>query len=238
MMTKLTNFCFLLVPFLFTGAWGMPRLFQGRMRGYTLKYDATAIRSDEHDHYFTQHLDHFDRMETSTFQQRYFVNDTYWTGAADAPVFMCVGGEGPALDWMVLVSSVHCNTMVEHAEQYGALLVALEHRYYGLSNPFGTDYSTEHLQWLNTEQALGDVASFHVHISGLYNLTNSNRWVTFGGSYPGIVAGLSRLRFPQLIFASVASSAPLDATVEMPGYQNVVAQVCRPISHADSLAHL
>jgi hypothetical protein len=39
--------------------------------------------------------------------------------------------------------------------------VALEHRYY----PFD-DLATENLQWLNTEQALGDIASFHKLISG------------------------------------------------------------------------
>ena len=57
-----------------------------------------------------------------------------------------------------------------------------------------------------------------------FNLTSSNKWVTWGGSYPGMVAGLSRLRFPHLIHASVSSSAPLQAQVDMRGYNDVVAQ--------------
>lgn len=89
---------------------------------------------------------------------------------------MCVGGEGPPLDYLVLVSSVHCNDMVELAPKHGALLVALEHRYYGPSMPFD-DLSTENLQWLSTEQALGDIASFHTLISDKFKLTSSNKYV-------------------------------------------------------------
>ena len=58
------------------------------------------------------------------------------------------------------------------------------HRYYGPSTP-NKDYSTDNLKYLNTEQALGDIATFHEHISNSYKLTSSNRWVTWGGSYPG-----------------------------------------------------
>lgn len=35
----------------------------------------------------------------ATFKQRYFINTTYWLGPeSGAPVFLCVGGEGPPLD--------------------------------------------------------------------------------------------------------------------------------------------
>jgi thymus-specific serine protease len=113
--------------------------------------------------------------------------------------------------------------MVELAGQVGALMVALEHRYYGPSNPFD-DLATEHLQWLNTEQALADIATFHAKISSDFSLEASNKWVTWGGSYPGMVSALARLRYPHLIHASVSSSSPLVGAVEMPGYNNVVAQ--------------
>ena len=41
----------------------------------------------------------------------------------------------PPLDGTVLTASVHCNDAVELAPKVGALLVALEHRYYGTSIP-------------------------------------------------------------------------------------------------------
>lgn len=196
------------------------RLYNGKK----LESQTTLTTSPEdRSKFFTQTLDHFNRQDGRTFQQRYFVNDTFWTGAdSNAPVFMCVGGEGPPLDASVLISSVHCNDMVELAPKHGALMVALEHRYYGPSNPFD-DLATEHLQWLNSEQALGDIASFHQLISNDYGTSNMNKWVTWGGSYPGMMAAMARLRYPNLIHAAVSSSSPMQAAVDMVGYNDVVA---------------
>lgn len=55
-----------------------------------------SIKSS-HDYYLDQKIDHFDRSNKEVFGQRYFVNDTYWNG--DGPVFLCVGGEGPPMNW-------------------------------------------------------------------------------------------------------------------------------------------
>lgn len=56
---------------------------------------------------FEQRLDHFNWEDTRTFRQRYFVNDQYFKPGSDGPVFLCVGGEGPPLDGMVVVNSVY-----------------------------------------------------------------------------------------------------------------------------------
>lgn len=176
-----------------------------------------------------QIVDHFDRSNQQTFSQRYFVNTTFWQSEiASSPIFLCVGGEGPPLDESVLISSVHCNDMVELAANTGALMFALEHRYYGSSNPF-SDFSTESLRFLNTEQALEDIAEFISQMNTLYNTSTSNKWVTWGGSYPGMVAGLARLRFPNLIHAAVSSSAPLQAAVEMPYFDVVSEDLTNPL---------
>eukprot|EP01031_Cornospumella_fuschlensis_P033113 gene33113-40055_t len=204
----------------------LPRFYRGAYHydEYGVPTNSVGkLRDTQYEFFFEQRLDHFDRQNSATFQQRFFVNETWWSKDVNAPVFLCVGGEGPPLDRTVLVNSVHCNDMVEIAPKHGALLLALEHRYYGPSNPFGEDFSTPNLKWLNTEQALGDIATFHSYISTKYNLTARNKWITFGGSYPGMVAALARYRYPHLIFAAVSSSAPLEAAVEMPGYNNVVA---------------
>jgi len=213
----------------------LPRRYQGR-----LVYDEEEKHGAAHDRsgmYFTQVLDHFDRTNTDTFQQRYFVNATWWQGAdSGAPVFMCVGGEGPPLDAGVVQigGSVHCDDMMVLASQVGALTVALEHRFYGPSTPSNDagKWSVENMRVLNTEQALEDVAGFIAMISDKYGLYPSsgaaeekkNKWVTWGGSYPGMVAALSRLRYPHLIHASVSSSSPLEASLEMPGYNQVVGE--------------
>ena len=59
---------------------------------------------------------------------RYYVNDTFYKGDSDAPVYLCVGGEGPPLDGSVVVSSVHCNVAVEALADTNAIMFALEHR--------------------------------------------------------------------------------------------------------------
>lgn len=178
--------------------------------------------------YFTQKIDHFNRDDERTFQQRYFINSTYYDLSltneikSNAPVFLCVGGEGPPLDYTVLTDSVHCTDMVEIAGKYNALLLALEHRYYGPSNPFD-DLSNENLIYLNSEQALADIAYFHQYITNKYNLSITNKWITWGGSYPGMMAAMSRLRYPHIIHASISSSSPLQAQVNMKEYNDVVA---------------
>ena len=42
--------------------------------------------------WYTQKLDHFNHADTSTYQQRYYVNDAFWNG--EGPVFVYIGGEG------------------------------------------------------------------------------------------------------------------------------------------------
>jgi serine protease 16 len=63
--------------------------------------------------YVTTKQDHFDSTNDNTWQQAYYVNDTFWVPGSDAPIFLCVGGEGPAIDGSAVVSSVHCNVAVE-----------------------------------------------------------------------------------------------------------------------------
>jgi hypothetical protein len=100
-----------------------------RYHTHLITYLATTTDTSKFARKFEQKLDHFDRESEATFQQRYFLNDTFYKPDSDAPVFLCVGGEGPPLDYMVLVASDHCNDMIELASKLGALMVALEHRF-------------------------------------------------------------------------------------------------------------
>ncbi len=50
-------------------------------------------------------------------------------------------------------------TLSAYAQELGAHIVKIEHRFYGESQPFG-DLSTAHLRYLTIENAIEDLASF------------------------------------------------------------------------------
>lgn len=178
--------------------------------------------------FVTQRQDHFDKFNVKTWQQAYYVNDTFWTPGSNAPVFLCVGGEGPPLDGSAVTHSLHCNAAVEWLSEKKALMFALEHRYYGCHNASACpvpDFGnvTASLKYLSSHQAVEDVADFVRQMNDLYKLGQDNKWVTWGGSYPGMLAGFSRLKHPELIHAAVASSAPVHAKLDMFEYNDAVA---------------
>jgi hypothetical protein len=160
--------------------------------------------------WFTQRLNHFDGADTRTFEQRYFTNSTFFDGTG--PVFVCCGGEGPGFLPSVVVSgNVHCALMIHLAQKHKALIVAVEHRYYGETKPTKT-MAVDDLKWLSSQQALADLATMQTHLVQQFNLLVTpegvwNKFVTFGGSYPGMIAGWARLKYPSQIHAAVSSSA-------------------------------
>jgi len=163
---------------------------------------------------FTQRLNHFDIQDQRTWEQRYVVNTQYWNGSG--PIFFLVNGEGP-----MSPLSAEVYQYVIWAQQFGALVVSLEHRFYGESQPL-EDLSTESLKFLSAEQALADAANFIAFIIQSYKAQNS-QVVTFGGSYAGMLSGWMRQKYPQLIDASIASSGPVHAEVDFYQYLAVVA---------------
>lgn len=75
---------------------------------------------------------------------------------------------------------------------------------------------------MSSEQALADLATFRQFIHSKFNLSNSNKWVSFGGSYPGSLSAWFRLKYPHLVHAAVSSSAPMIALIDFPMYNVVV----------------
>ena len=75
-------------------------------------------------------VDNFDKSNNATFDQRYYVNEQYWTEASPGPVFFSIGGEGT-------LNGPPTGYVAKLGAQYNALLVSLEHRFYGESIPEG-----------------------------------------------------------------------------------------------------
>ena len=161
--------------------------------------------------YFTNLVDH-GAAASVTFQQRYYRNDTAFRGPG-SPIICIIGGEGgvpPSLGffypWVVY----------DLASKFGALVLQPEHRFYGESQPFATDPSSaEHLRLLTPDQALQDAMA-------LIRATQRERncslergdaaycpVITIGGSYPGFLSAMARLRYPAVVDGAYAAAAPL-----------------------------
>ncbi|KAF7301782.1 Peptidase S28 [Mycena indigotica] len=178
-------------------------------------------------------LDHFNSMNDKFFKNRYWINATYYEPGG--PVFLFDSGEQNAEPLLPYYLQEHhgLSAVMRLAARYRGLAILWEHRYYGASLPFPVNKNTTMAQWkfLDTEQALEDVVYFansfskpsesHKNSSVPNDLSihpSSTPWVFLGGSYPGVRAAMLRQRNPSVIFASWASSAPVQAQVDMSSY--------------------
>ena len=90
--------------------------------------------------------------------------------------------------------------------------MALEHRYYGDSQPFTDEqggWSTENLKWLSAPQGLADIAGFIDAQNSL--MKGKHQWVVIGGSYPGALVAWFKSQYPTHATAAWSSSGVIDA---------------------------
>ena len=173
-----------------------------------------AIATTIHEFQFDQFVDPSDSQK-GMFKQRYYIDETYGQ-AADSPVFLYICGEATCH------ASVLNGAIREHAKRFHAKLIALEHRFYGKSQPFAK-LTTESLAYLSTDNALKDLARFQramIETQGW-----SGKWVAFGGSYPGSLSAFYRLNYPELVVGALASSAPVKAKANFEEYDAHVTKV-------------
>jgi serine protease 16 len=200
----------------------LPLKYQAREREMAkmrASFQATAERTGvaaPPDQFFQNKADHFDVTGSDTYPQRFWTSTQNWSPGG--PVFLYVEGEGAGSPYDV-TGGEH----VELAAQYGALVIALEHRFYGASIPT-PDITTQSLRLLSNHQAIGDVAFFITqYLVPTYKLDLSvQKIVTFGGSYPGALSAWLRLRLPHLISVAFSTSSPVEAVLDMVSYNAVV----------------
>jgi hypothetical protein len=92
-----------------------------------------------------------------------------------------------------------------------------------------TQFTVDEWKYLTTDQALEDFAVFakgftlpsgsQITLESADALKPQNTpWIVIGASYPGVRAALLRIRNPEVVFASWASSAPVQAQINMASY--------------------
>ncbi|KAJ2604210.1 hypothetical protein H4R99_001953 [Coemansia sp. RSA 1722] len=140
------------------------------------------------------------------------VNSTFYKSGG--PVFMITPGETPLGSYYT--DNVHLTSL---AQSTGGLVVAVEHRFYGQSNPM-PDLSGESLAYLTIENVLEDFAAFirafKADPSSIFPITVSKdaKVVFGGGSYAGNVAAWMRAKYPDLVEGAWASSAVVYGILE------------------------
>ncbi|KAF8403131.1 hypothetical protein HHK36_011228 [Tetracentron sinense] len=159
--------------------------------------------------YYDQTLDHFNYRPESytTFRQKYVVNSKYWNGSNNSsPIFVYIVGE-----WD-LTEGDYTNIVADIAPQYQALLVYIEHRYYGESLPFGSRKeayrNASNFGYLSIDQALADLAEIITYLRKNYSAEHCPV-IVYGGSYAGMLASWFRLKYPHIAMGAWASSAPI-----------------------------
>lgn len=164
---------------------------------------------ENHPLFFTQTVDHFDDTNTDTWLHRYYAQSKYFKGPGH-PIFLVVGGEG-GNDAGFFYAFVE-----EHlASTFGAYALHPEHRFYGPYRPTNDTSSEALLKLLTPQQAMADMLTIAQHYQRKLGCSfdrTSKKYcplITVGGSYPGFLASIMRLLYPDVVDIGYGSSAPL-----------------------------
>jgi hypothetical protein len=162
------------------------------------------------EYWFTnQPIDHFNPSDNRVFSQRYWVNSTYYN-SNNGRIMLYICPEAAC-------SGIPDFYFMSVAQMNHALVVALEHRYYGLSVPFGNESLTvTNLGYLSVEQALADLANFVTWFTENNEYTSNREvtWICVGGSYAGGLSSWLRESYPNVITASWASSPVINSILD------------------------
>ncbi|XP_016439807.1 uncharacterized protein LOC107765654 [Nicotiana tabacum] len=185
-------------------------------------------------YYYTQTLDHFNYgpKSYSTFKQRYIINSKYWGGSnSNSPIFAYLGAES-SID----SDPLGIGFLTDFAPRFKALLVYIEHRYYGKSIPFGTMEEAlkdeDRRGYFNSAQAIADYAELLLHVKEKFSAQNSPI-IVIGGSYGGMLASWFRMKYPHIALGALASSAPIlyfDDITPQNGYYSIVTKDFKEVS--------
>ncbi|QDS70251.1 hypothetical protein FKW77_007376 [Venturia effusa] len=178
-------------------------------------------------------IDHFGDGQ-GTFKNRFWVAESgYKLGG---PVFVYDWGEANASQYGVHLQRLRNNAsfLKQLVDKFGGIGIVWEHRFYGNSSPHNVSLDTPatDFEFLTTEQALADLPTFawgfkRKNFPNVDLTPAGTPWIFIGGSYPGMRAAFMRKYYPGTIFAAWASSAPVQAAVDMSFYFEPVWQGMR-----------
>ncbi|GAA96864.1 hypothetical protein E5Q_03537 [Mixia osmundae IAM 14324] len=160
-------------------------------------------------------VDHFDKSNKDMFELRYWVSLEYFK--TNGPVVILLAGETDAEGLTFAFDAPHLGGRI--ASRIGAALVVVEHRFYGQSH-VTADLSTDSLRFLTTAQASADYEYFsrRFNFAGHDLSAPKSFHMITGASYAGGIAARCRKLYPGVFPAAIASSALLEAQLDLWSY--------------------
>ncbi|RDA89996.1 hypothetical protein CP533_2685 [Ophiocordyceps camponoti-saundersi (nom. inval.)] len=172
---------------------------------------------------FRQYINHKNHS-LGTFDQRFWWNTDHWGGPGSPILFQAPGESG--VDPQYLRSSPRYLEGLL-AETNKAALIALEHRYFGESLPFGKKFGVEEMQYLTLENAIEDLIHFANSVVLPFDRNGSSKpqnapWIISGCSYSGALAAWINVLSPGTFWAYHCGSAVVEAISDLSGYNGQV----------------
>ena len=160
---------------------------------------------------FSQLLEHKQSAQ-GTFSQRYWWSTEFSTGLG-SPVVLFTPGEIDAEPYVGYMTNQTITGAL--AEALGAVVIVLEHRYWGESSPY-TVLTSTNLTFLTLENSIADLTYFADAVRFPFDPQGTHQakkapWVLSGGSYSGALTAWTASTKPGTFWAYHASSAPVEA---------------------------
>ncbi|PPQ68264.1 hypothetical protein CVT26_006180 [Gymnopilus dilepis] len=194
-------------------------------------------------YYFDQLIDH-NNPSLGTFQQRFWHTYEFYEQGMCGPIILMTPGEVNANGYTGYLTNRTINGQI--AQQQNGSTIVLEHRFYGLSNPY-PNLNVSSLRLHTIQQAIDDLVYFAQNVNlpmpGGDSVTPDKApWVLVGGSYSGALTSWTMVNKPGVFVAGYASSAVVEAILDFWQYfepvrlfmpKNCSADVEAVIAHVD-----
>ncbi|KAI2615957.1 hypothetical protein GGR54DRAFT_649832 [Hypoxylon sp. NC1633] len=158
---------------------------------------------------FTQKVNHSLDASSATFKQRYQLNTQHFKPGG--PILFIQSAEAG-------MSVINTSDFMDYAPKLGALVVMLEHRFFGDlrigSYPPGYDpmnISKEALSSLTLDNVLQDGVNFVNWIKKTVLGAKNSKVIYAGSSYGGFLAVSARMQYPDTFYGAIASSPALNS---------------------------
>lgn len=201
----------------------LQKIVQEKLHAKTTNKNVRAAGITER--FNVQPVDHYNLTDSRTFLQRYWFNDDFYQPGGPIIIFFA-GFDG------VLSQAAPDNVPLESflafdiARESNGIVYLFENRYFGESRPT-SDMSVNNFQYFTIGQSLEDYAALITRIRQELEEFGSDIVLALGHDTGSSIATWMRQLYPELVFGTWASSAPLYAKMAFPEFLTDIADTYR-----------